>query len=100
MTSNIVNIGWFYETMTSNILNNEGKTEVYRRDRSMVSSQAGTNLCLFVLVLQGMTSNISKIREKKKFIGPQAGQWSLSEHKTPSIQSSLHSSRQPCHGDK
>ena len=23
--------GWFYETMTSNILNNKGKTEVYRR---------------------------------------------------------------------
>ena len=52
--------------MTSNILNNEGKTEVYRRDRSMVSSKAGTNLCLFVLVLQGMTSNILNNKGKEE----------------------------------
>ena len=52
--------------MASNILNNKGKTEVYRRDRSMVSSKAGTNLCLFVLVLQGMTSNILNNKGKEE----------------------------------
>ena len=60
-------------------LNNKGKAEVHRTpDRSMVSSQAGTNLCLFVLVLQDMTSNILNNKGTRKFIGPQTGRSSSS----------------------
>ena len=62
----------------------------------MVSSKAGTNLYLFVLVLQGMTSNILNNKGKEEVHRTPDRSMVSRERKTPSIQSSLHSSRQPC----